>query len=271
VSERPLSAWRACARALIVTALASVVAPAPALDLARYALVDLTHPLNADAIYWPTQPSGFEKRTLAFGETDAGYFYSAFSFCAPEHVGTHLDAPLHFAAQGQATDEIPLDRLIAPGVVIDVTRQAAADRNYRLTPADLLAFEAAHGPIAPGTAVLLYTGWQRFWPDRKAYLGDDTPGDASRLEFPSFGTEAARILIDERKVALIGVDTASIDYGKSTTFEVHRIAGAADVPGLENLKALERLPPAGFVVVALPPKIEGGSGGPVRVVALVPR
>jgi kynurenine formamidase len=244
--------------------------PLSALDLGAYRLVDLSYSLNSDAIYWPTQPSGFEKKELAFGETEGGFFYSAFSVCTPEHVGTHLDAPLHFAAEGQATDQIPLERLIAPGVVIDVTEQAEADPDYELATRDVLAFEATHGPIEPGTAVLLRTGWSRYWPDRKAYLGDDTPGDASKLEFPSYGADAARMLVDERRVALLGVDTASIDHARSVDFKVHRIAGAANVSGLENLTSLEQLPPTGFVIIALPMKIEGGSGGPVRVVALVP-
>ncbi|MCZ6895168.1 MAG: cyclase family protein [Gammaproteobacteria bacterium] len=164
-----------------------------------------------------------------------------------------------------------MERLIAPGVVIDVTKQAGADRNYRIEPRDVLAFEADHGFIEPGAIVLLRTGWSNYWPDRKAYLGDDSPGDASKLQFPSYGLEAARLLVEERKVALIGVDTASIDFGKSDDFEVHRIAAAGNVGGLENLTALEQLPPSGFVVIALPMKIEGGSGGPARVVALVPR
>ena len=259
------------ARILITLALWFIASPLFAFDLADYQLVDLSYPLNSEAIYWPTQASGFEKHEMAYGETEAGFFYSSYSICTPEHVGTHLDAPLHFAAEGQTTDQIPLHRLIAPGVVIDVTEQAAADRNYILDTSDVLAFEAEHGPIEPGSVVLLRTGWGRYWPDKQAYLGDDTPGDASKLEFPSYGPEAARFLVDGRQVAVLGVDTASIDYGKSTAFEVHRITGAANVSGLENLMALDQLPPRGFVVVALPMKIEGGSGGPARVVALVPK
>ena len=223
----------------IAMALWLTASPLFALDLADYQFVDLGYPLNSEAIYWLTQPSGFEKHEMAYGETEAGFFYSAFSVCTPEHVGTHLDALLHFAAEGQATDQIALARLIAPGVVIDVTKQTGADLNYRLEPADVLAFEAEHGFIEPGTIVLLRTGWSSYWPDRKAYLGDDTPGDASKLQFPSYGPEAARLLVKERKVALLGVDTASIDFGKSDDFEVHRIAAAGNVGGLENLMALE--------------------------------
>ena len=117
--------------------------------------------------------------------------------------------------------------------------------------------------------MLLRTGWSRRWPDRKSYFGDDTPGDASKLHFPSFGEAAAKLLVEERKAAALGVDTASIDYGQSKDFAVHRIAAARNVPGLENLMSLERLSPTGSIVFALPMKIEGGSGGPVRVVALL--
>jgi kynurenine formamidase len=155
--------------------------------------------------------------------------------------------------------------------VIDVSGQAGRDRDYRLTPDDVAAYEQTHGRIAAGSIVLLRTGWSRHWPDVKAYLGDDTPGDASKLSFPSFGTDAARLLVEERRVGALGVDTASIDYGRSSDFMVHRIAAAQDVAGLENLTNLQEVPAAGATIVALPVKIEGGSGGPLRAVALVPR
>lgn len=241
------------------------------LDLASSRLVDLTHAFNARTLYWPTSPSTFQLRRLAHGPTEGGYFYAANAFCAPEHGGTHLDAPIHFAEGGQTADRIPLERLIGPAVVLDVAARAERDPDYRLSREDVLAFERRHGRIEPGTIVLLRTGWSRYWPDRKAYLGDDTPGDASRLHFPSFGEDAARLLVEERRVGAIGADVASIDHGQSKDFRVHRIAAARDVPGLENLTGLGELPPTGAVVIALPMKIEGGSGGPVRVVALVPR
>ena len=182
-----------------------------------------------------------------------------------------MDAPVHFAEGRQAVDEVPLERLVAPAVVIDVTRQAAADADYRLTVDDVRAWEARHGRIPEGAVVLLRTGWAARWPDAKRYFGDDTPGDASRLHFPSYGAEAARVLVEERRAGALGVDTASIDHGPSKDFAVHQIAAAANVPGLENLADLGGLPEDGAWVVALPMKIGGGSGGPVRVVALVPR
>ena len=241
-----------------------------AIELADYRLVDLTHAYSERTLYWPTSPSKFELTELAYGETRQGYFYSAYSLCTPEHGGTHLDAPIHFSSAGQSTEEIPLNRLLASGVVIDVREQAEADRNYRLSVDEVLEHERRHGPIVAGSMVLLRTGWDKHWPDARAYLGDDTPGDASKLEFPSYGDDAARLLVENRQVAVLGIDTASIDYGRSAQFSVHRIAAARNVVGLENLTGLDRLPPTGFTVIALPMKIEGGSGGPVRVVALVP-
>ncbi|HUF70317.1 MAG TPA: cyclase family protein [Longimicrobiales bacterium] len=241
-----------------------------AFDLATARFVDLTHAFDASTVYWPTATTRFTLDTLAWGQTPGGYFYSAFAVSTPEHGGTHLDAPIHFAAEGDHTDEVPLDRLIVPAVVIDVSRQASADADYVLSPADVEAWEAEHGRIPAGAAVLLRTGWSSRWPDVAAYLGDDTPGDASRLRFPSFGEAAARLLVEERNVAALGADVASIDNGQSTDFVVHRVAMARNVPGFENLANLGQLPETGAWIIALPMKIAGGSGGPLRAVAAIP-
>jgi kynurenine formamidase len=189
--------------------------PAIALDVSEYQIVDLSHSYSGDTLYWPTSPTKFEKRQLSFGDTAGGWFYSAFSICTPEHGGTHLDAPQHFAADGFPTDRIPLESLIGNAVVIDVSKNSAADRNYLLTASDVRSFEDQYGRINPGDIVLLRTDWSQYWPNAKSYLGDDTPGDASQLQFPSYGEDAARLLVEERKVAILGVDTASTDYGKS--------------------------------------------------------
>ncbi len=256
---------------IAVAAVALLAQPAPADEPEpRRRVVDLTHPFAADTLYWPTAPSRFAWEKLAWGDTEGGWFYAAGAFSSPEHGGTHLDAPVHFAEGRRTVDAIPVEQLVAPAVVIDASRQAADDPTYRLSAEDVLAFEKRFGRIEPGTVVLLRTGWDRFWPDAKAYLGDDTPGDASRLRFPSFGADAARLLVEERRIVGLGVDTASLDHGPSQDFPVHRIAAARDVYGLENLKSLEQLPPRGALLVALPMKIAGGSGAPVRVVALLP-
>ena len=258
-------------RSILLTLVLMVATEGCAPRLADYRIVDLSHAYSESTLYWPTSPSKFVLTELAFGETPGGYFYSAYSLSTPEHGGTHLDAPLHFSSTGQSTDAIPLNRLIAPGVVIDISDQAEADRNYRLTVDDVLEHERRYGTIAAGTIVLLRTGWDKHWPDAQAYLGDDTPGDASKLEFPSYGEDAAALRVEDREVAMLGVDTASIDYGRSSEFFVHRIAAARNVSGLENLTGLGQLPAIGFTLIALPMKIEGGSGGPARVVALVPK
>jgi kynurenine formamidase len=239
-------------------------------DLRTATVVDLTHPFDSSTLYWPTSPTKFELTTLTSGMTEGGWFYSANSFCAPEHGGTHMDAPIHFGRGQKTADQIGVRQLVAPAVVIDVSESAASDPDYRLSPADVRRWEKRHGTIPGGAIVLLRTGWSKRWPDRKRYFGDDTPGDASNLHFPSFGAEAVGFLLHDRRVSAIGVDTASIDHGPSKDFPVHRLAAEANVPGLENLDALESLPESGAWVVALPMKIAGGSGAPLRAIALVP-
>ena len=239
--------------------------------VANWRTIDLSHAYSDNTLYWPTDTRGFDLETLAEGETEAGYFYAAKQFATAEHGGTHLDAPVHFAEGGDDVASIALDRLILPGIVVDVTESAATDPDYRVTAGDILAWEEQHGPIPEGAAVLIRTGWPERWPDALAYLGDDTPGDASNLHFPGVGEEAARLLIEERGIGLLGIDTASVDYGQSTDFIVHQIGAAAGVPNLENVADLSELPPTGFLLVALPMKIEGGTGAPVRIVALVPQ
>jgi D-alanyl-D-alanine dipeptidase/kynurenine formamidase len=253
------------------TAESAVPMPAAPIDLAHARAIDLTYAFDADTLYWPTASSGFVLDRLAYGDTPAGFFYAANAFCAPEHGGTHLDAPLHFAADHWAADAIPLERLIAPAVVVDVSAAVAENRDYRATADDVRRFEARHGRIPAGAIVLLRTGWGPRWPNRGLYFGDDTPGRTTDLHFPSYGADAAKLLVHDREVAAIGVDTPSIDYGRSQDFVVHRIASAADVLGLENVANLEQVPETGAWLVALPMKIAGGSGGPLRIVALVSR
>ncbi|HEX7828909.1 MAG TPA: cyclase family protein [Thermoanaerobaculia bacterium] len=263
---------RIAALALLLCAFGcATTTTTPSIDLATAEVVDLTYAFDDKTLYWPNSPSAFELKTLSYGPTPGGYFYSSYAYSAPEHGGTHLDAPIHFAAQGRTADEIPVRQLIAPAAVIDVSTKAASNADYRLTADDVRAWESQHGAIAPGTIVLLHTGWGSRYGDRKLYFGDDTPGATDKLHFPSYGEDAARLLVAERRVGAIGVDTASIDYGQSKDFIVHQIANGANVPGLENIAHLERVPARGAWVVALPMKIGKGSGGPLRAVALLPR
>ena len=231
--------------------------------------VDLTYTFDADTVYWPTE-EGFRLEKEHDGPTPQGYFYAANRFRTAEHGGTHMDAPIHFGAGRRTADQVPLDALIGPAVVVDVTVGAAADRDYRLQVSDLERWEAQHGRIPDGAIVLLRSGWGARWPDRERYLGTAAKGDTANLHFPGFGKEAAEWLVRERSIAAIAVDTPSIDHGPSRDFIVHQIVMGADKPGFENVAQLERLPEAGATLIALPMKIGGGSGGPARIVAILP-
>jgi kynurenine formamidase len=237
--------------------------------IAGWTIVDLSHEYGEDTLYWPTDTRGFQLDTLAEGMTPAGFFYAMKEFATAEHGGTHLDAPYHFQEGAELVGEIPLRRLIAPGAVVDVSVQAEADADYRASAADIRTWEAEHGTVAPGTAVLFRTGWAKRWPDALAYLGDDEPGSADNLHFPGLAEDAMRLLV-EREVGLVGIDTASVDYGPSTDFIVHQVGGAAGIPNLENVGDLSEVPATGFLLLALPMKIEAGTGAPVRIVALIP-
>lgn len=235
-------------------------------------LVDLTHAFNDSSVYWPTASQAFELTPEFEGETDAGYYYTAYAFAASEHGGTHMDAPKHFHRGGAAAHEVPLDRLIGPAIMVDVADRARDNPDYRVTAADFEAWEAAHGRIPDGSILLVRTGYGPYYPDRERYMGTAGRGQAAvaDLHFPGLHPEAAQWLVDNRAINAIGFDTPSLDYGQSTAFEAHQILFAEGIAGFENVAHLDQLPSRGFYIIALPMKIEGGSGGPLRIVALLP-
>jgi kynurenine formamidase len=234
--------------------------------------VDLTHPFDADTIYWPTE-EGFKLIPEAAGVTELGYYYAANRFIAAEHGGTHLDAPRHFAEHGQTVDQLPLERLIGPAARINVTQQCAADPDYRVTVEDLEAWELFNGTSLEDRIVLIYTGFGKHWPDREKYLGTAEQGReaVAKLHFPGLDPSAADWLVSKRRVRMVGIDTASIDHGQSREFGAHVRLARDNVPILENVANLDQLPPDGFTLMALPMKIAGGSGAPCRIVAIVPK
>lgn len=261
----------AIASSLLLSGCSDRAAP-PAQDLLRSsgAWVDLSHDFAADTPYWPTAES-FKLETVAAGQTEAGYYYSAYQFCAAEHGGTHIDAPVHFAEGRESVDQIPLDRLIGPAIKVDVSAKAKADRDYQVSVTDFEAWENQNGKIADDSIVLLRTGWSEYWNDHIKYLGTGKRGaeGVAELHFPGLAPEAARWLTEKRKIKAIGLDTASIDYGQSKLFESHRILMGQNIPAFENVASLERLPEKIAMVIAMPMKIRGGSGGPLRIIALV--
>ncbi len=232
--------------------------------------IDLTYSFDEQTIYWPTADK-FRLDTVAEGVTENGYYYSAFQFCAAEHGGTHLDAPVHFAEGKQSMDQIPIDRLIGPAVVIDISEKALTNKDYLVNVSDFEEWEVTNGPLPEDVIVLLHTGYGKFWPDRESYMGtaEIGPEAVAKLHFPGLDPAAAQWLVDQRKIKAIGLDTPSIDYGQSTLFESHQILFKANIPAFENVANLEKLPAKDAWVVALPMKIKDGSGGPLRIVALI--
>ena len=234
-------------------------------------LIDLTHSFGPDTIVWPTEQD-FRLVLQQAGETPGGYYYASNRLEMAEHGGTHIDAPIHFARGGQTLDQVPIERLVGAAVRIDVTAQCARDRDYRVTIQDFEQWEAVHGQIPARAIVLVDTGFARYWPSRQQYLGTELRGleGVRALHFPGLYPEAAAWLVRDRQVKAVGIDTASIDYGQSTKFETHVALLSQNVPVFENLGDLRDLPHRGFDVIALPMKISGGTGGPLRVIAVLP-
>ena len=263
----------AVAALVAAAACTSVTTPSASRDPAFPAgeLVDLSHTYDRTTIFWPTSDV-FRLEKVSEGMTPGGYYYAANNFFTAEHGGTHLDAPIHFAAGRQTVDRIPLERLLGPAVIIDVAARADSDADYQVSVADIQQAEKEDGEIPADSIVLLRTGYAGRWPDAARYLGTAERGAAAvaNLHFPGLHPDAARWLLDNRRIRAVGIDTASIDYGQSTLYESHRALFERDVPAFENLAALDRLPRRGAFVVALPMKIGGGSGAPLRAIAIVP-
>ena len=229
----------------------------------RAEVVDLSHDLR-DGM--PLYPGGISFTLEPLTQIADGYYMN--SFVSGEHTGTHVDAPAHFGKGLPAVDEIPPTRLVSQGILIDVQSKVGSNSDYILTLVDLLAWEKANGRIPPRTLVILNTGWHQRWENPDRYLNKD---EAGALHFPGFSAEAARLLLKERDVNGIGIDTASVDPGKSVTFDVHKVMLQGGRYQVENLDNLNLLPVRGFSVIVAPMKISRGSGAPARVLAIVPR
>lgn len=250
-----------------VILLALYALPAHAIDEKK--LVDLTYSFSEETMHWPTaKPFHLEK--VQAGRTPDGYWYSSYNYGGSEHVGTHLDAPFHFAEGKWTAEQIPLSQTIGPAAVIDVRRKSEKDRDYLLTVEDIRAWEKMHGRLPARAIVLIHSGWGQKWGDRKRYFGTDEPGNVTDLHFPGLSPEAAEFLVKQRRVKAVGIDTPSIDHGPSRSFAAHQVLGAANVPVFENVARLELVPAKGATVFAVPMKIKGGSGAPLRIFGLLP-
>ena len=233
-------------------------------------IVDLTYSFDEQTIFWPTA-KGFQLNKGFHGFTEKGYYYSSNEFSTAEHGGTHLDAPIHFYEGRHTSEEIPLNNLIGTAIIIDASAKCEKNRDYLFSIEDFEEWEKANGRIPDGSIVLLRSGFGKYWPDRVKYMGTNERGEeaVAKLHFPGLSEEGAKWLVEKRKIKAIGIDTPSIDYGQSKFFKSHVVLCGANVPIFENVANLNDLRLKGFEVIALPLKIKDGTGGPVRIVAIM--
>lgn len=238
------------------------------LDNAKW--IDLSHDFGEGTISWPNSEK-FVKETVFEGQTKQGYYYEAYNFATAEHSGTHVDAPIHFARGKRSIDQVPLSQFIGEACVVDITLkiEQSASADYQITVDDILSWEENYGMIPDNAILLFMTGYSKFWDEPEKYLGTKLGGEKAlkELHFPGLEPETAKWLVQNRKIKAIGIDTASIDYGQSRLFETHRILAAHNLIIFENLMNLDQLPGKGTLLIALPMKIRGGSGAPVRIIA----
>ena len=236
--------------------------------------IDLGHSYDSATLYWPNNRKGFEHITETKGKTSSGYYYSSYSICTPEHGGTHLDAPIHFAENKLTVDQLPLSSLTGNAVVIDVSRKALANRDYQVSIEDIENWEKENNRIPDNTIILFRTGYGQFYPNRKKYFGTPKTGLEAmpELHFPGIFPQTTQWLVEKRNIKALGLDTPSMDYGQSKEFKTHQILLGSNKPGFENLANLDQLPSKGIYIVALPMKIAKGSGAPLRIIAtLIPQ
>ena len=253
-----------CALALALLLFAQQRRPDAVQATGFHSIVDLTHAVNGDIpTFDPAEKSDYKVAVDATYEKDK-YFARKISF--PEHFGTHIDAPAHFARGLWTVDQIPPERLIAPVVVLDFSAKAKTNADYQLSVEDIADWEKAHGAIPQNAVVMLMTGWESRWTSPKDFRNADRKGV---MHFPGFSLDAAKFLVEARSVMGLGIDTLSVDYGPSPDFQIHQYTMAHSVYHLENVANLSAVPATGAMVIVAPLKLEGGSGGPVRILALL--
>ena len=233
--------------------------------------IDLSHGFDADTIY-PPQAKKFQLETVMEGVNAAGNYYAAYNYSAAEHGGTHMDAPVHFSQGDQSIDQVPLSRLMGPGAVIDVSGKALADPDYQISITDIQTWEEKYGTIPTGAILLFNLGYYQFWPDAVKYMGTDMRGPEAfpHLSFPGIHPDAAQWLATQRHINAVGLDAISVDFGRSKSCHSHRAFLQNKIPIFENVTNLNQLPATGSFIIALPMKIIGGSGAPLRIIAQVP-
>ena len=262
---------------MLIRQIVSFFLPNLVASFASRKAIDLTHPVGENTVAWPTATKFSTAnviKTWVGVEGEGGYWYEARDINQAEHSGTHMDAPAHFAKGAWHTSDIPLERLAGPGVKISIEKRAGKDKDTGLTVEDIYTWEEEHGDIPDGAVVIVHTGHGRWYDDKVKYFGrpvdKDLPeNDTEHLHFPGVEPEAAKWLVANRKIVGLGIDTPSTDKGQSRDFQTHQVLGQANIWGLENLARTDELPSHGFVVYNMVHKLEGGSGGPTRVIAIL--
>ena len=233
----------------------------------RIAVVDLTYNLDDTNPFWPEGRTQTPFKAKVVGTYERNGLFAR-ELEIPEHFGTHIDAPVHFDPHGWKVAEIPLERLIAPAIVIDVTQEAKAQTEYRVTVEDIQRWEKAHGPAPLAGIVFFRTGWGKRWPSQSEFMKPDPEGHP---HFPCLTVEAGRYVMKQMKPVGIGIDSPGIDRGDDHTYPLHHLTLEAGTYLLENVGNLAALPETGAVVIVSPMKLTGGSGSPVRILGLVPK
>lgn len=261
LSRRDLFRGSAAVAAATTVGVAAVTAPTPALSGGHGSVTDMTHELSEDFPSYFGEQAFFKDPVMNYAANKVNLFNLRLS----EHIGTHIDAPLHFSADGKSVAEIPVSSLVAPLCVVDIAARAAEDADTRVTPDDLKAWIAANGDIPAGACVAMHSGWAA----KVATDGFRNVDGEGKQHYPGFHPEATQMLIEEADVASIAVDTLSLDYGASATFDVHYQWLPSGRFGIENIANLDQVPAAGATLVVGAPKIKGGTGGPARIFAMV--
>ncbi|GFU86330.1 isatin hydrolase [Trichonephila clavipes] len=248
---------------LLATITVITCAPIP------FEMVDMSYTFDENTLHWPTNKK-FELTVTMNGTAKEGFWMQTEEYFSGIHVGTHMDAPCHFAKGRWTVDQIPLNHLVAPAAVIDITKKAELDRDALVQIEDLQNWEMITGHTLNGTIIMIRSGWGRRWPNREAYTGT-ADYDPTKLHFPGMSKEAAQWLVDKRQIYGVGIDTLSVDNGVSQGFPTHRILYDKNIFGLENVANMEKLPIYGTTLYVMPMKIGKASGAPTRIMATYPK
>lgn len=264
VKDRMLSRrdfFRASAGATAAAAVGSVAAAPAALAGGHGGVVDMTHALSETFPTWGGAPGISYDKAFDFAKDG----FNLYNLTTSEHAGTHIDAPLHFSADGNAVNEIPVENLVCPLCVVDIAARAADNADTMVTPDDLSAWIAANGDIPDGACVAMHSGWAG-----KVSTAEFRNADGDGVQhYPGFHVEAAQMLMEETAAASIAVDTLSLDHGASQDFATHYAWLPTNRYGIECLAGLDQVPASGATLVVGAPKVAGGTGGQARIFAMV--